>query len=230
MCPITIGTLLAVGGTVGGAGAGAGAGIIAGGVFGGMSAAGLGMTAITTALSGASAVMQQKAQRDRINQTNEAMTRRARAQAEISNQALLAKQDATSDRLMEEGRLHSQKSQERQREYQEAVASVSTSAAEGGTTGINLGAIRQSLDMEMGRGSVSLATNLAWRTRQMGRIQKGHESQAKQQILSATPQYQEPPGFAGTALSIGGSALDNLTKFGGDDWFAKMGMKVGGQG
>ena len=115
MCPITIGTLLAVGGTVGGAGAGAGAGIIAGGVFGGMSAAGLGMTAITTALSGASAVMQQKAQRDRINQTNEAMTRRARAQAEISNQALLAKQDATSDRLMEEGRLHSQKSQERQR-------------------------------------------------------------------------------------------------------------------
>ena len=219
MCPTifaALGTALA-----GGAGAVGAGGIIASvAIFAGMSTAAFGFGIASTGVSAATTLMQTKAARERAADTNKAMHLRAKAQAEISNRALLAKQDATSDRLMQEGRLHSQKSQERQRAYQEAVAQVTTSAAEGGTTGINLAAIRQSLDMEMGRGNVTMATNLEWQTRQMNRVQKSHEAQAKHQILSATPQYQSLPGYEGAALSIGGSALGNLTKFGGDDWFA----------
>jgi len=222
MCPITIGTMLAVGGTVGAAGTGAGAGMIAGGVFGGMSAAALGMTAITTAISGAGAIMGQQSQAASIAAQNKAQRQRYLQQTKISNQALEYKYDAMADRQSQDNRLHQQQMAERQRAYDDAMADVTTSAAESGATGINLAAIRQSMDMEMGQGNVALATNLRWRSRQYQRSQLGYQSTAAGQILATTPQYEAPPSIVGPLLGTAGAGMGNLARFGGERWLSTI--------
>lgn len=222
MCPITIGTMLAVGGTVGAAGTGVGAGMITGGIFGGMSAAALGFGAITTAISGAGAIMGQQSQAAAVEAQNKAQRQRHLQQTKISNQALEYKYDAMADRQMQDNRLHQQQMESRQRAYDDAMADVTTSAAESGATGINIAAIRQSMDMEMGQGNVALATNLRWGSRQYQRTQLGYQSTAAGQILATTPQYEAPPSIVGPLLGTAGAGMGNLGKFGGEKWLSGM--------
>lgn len=225
MCPITIGTMLAVGGTVGATGT-ATAGIIGGAsMFAGMSTAALGMTAITTAISGAGAIMGQQSQAASIAAQNKAQRQRYLQQAKISNQALEHKYDAMADRQMEDNRTNQQQMAERQRVYDDAMADVTTSAAESGATGINLAAIRQSMDMEMGRGNVAMATNLRWKSRQYQRTQLGYQSTAAGQTLAATPQYEAPPSIVGPLLGTAGVGLGNLGTFGGKKWLSTISAK-----
>ena len=237
MCPIiltTIGTAMAGGaaavgtgaaaGIIGGAGATAATGLGAT-LFSGMSTAALGFSTLTTAISGATAIMGQQSQAKAIEAQNKAQRQRYLQQTQVTNDALISKYDAMADRQMQENRLHSQKATERQRAYEDAMSQVTASAAESGTTGINLAAIRQSMDMEMGRGNVALGTNLSWRARQYQREQKGYRSTATGQILAATPSYEAPPSLVGPLLGTAGAGLGNLGKFGGEEWLSKISTK-----
>ena len=201
------------------------AGSVLGGAFAGMSSAALGFSTLTTGISAVTAVMGQQSQANAIKDQNEAQRRRYLEQTKITNDALISKYDAMGDRQMQENRLHAQQATERQRAYEDAMSQVTTSAAESGTTGINLAAIRQSMDMEMGRGNVTLATNLRWRSRQYQREQKGYRSKATGQILAATPSYEAPPSIVGPLLGTAGVGLGNLGKFGGEEWLSKLSTK-----
>ena len=233
MCPIILTTIGSAMATIGGgavataatATATTAAGSVLGGAFAGMSSAALGFSTLTTAISGATAIMGQQSQAKAIEAQNKAQRQRYLQQTQVTNAALISKYDAMADRQMQENRLHSQKATERQRAYEEAMSQVTASAAESGTTGINLAAIRQSMDMEMGRGNVALGTNLSWRARQYQREQKGYRSTATGQILAATPSYEAPPSLVGPLLGTAGAGLGNLGKFGGEEWLSKISTK-----
>ena len=233
MCPIILTTIGSAMATIGGgavataatATATTAAGSVLGGAFAGMSSAALGFSTLTTAISGATAVMGQQSQAKAIEAQNKAQRQRYLQQTQGTNDALISKYDAMADRQMQENRLHSQKATERQRAYEEAMSQVTASAAESGTTGINLAAIRHSMDMEMGRGNVALGTNLSWRARQYQREQKGYRSTATGQILAATPSYEAPPSLVGPLLGTAGAGLGNLGKFGGEEWLSKISTK-----
>ena len=233
MCPIILTTIGSAMATIGGgavataatATATTAAGSVLGGAFAGMSSAALGFSTLTTAISGATAIMGQQSQAKAIEAQNKAQRQRYLQQTKVTNDALISKYDAMADRQMQENRLHSQKATERQRAYEEAMSQVTASAAESGTTGINLAAIRQSMDMEMGRGNVALGTNLSWRARQYQREQKGYRSTATGQILAATPSYEAPPSLVGPLLGTAGAGLGNLGKFGGEAWLSNISTK-----
>ena len=233
MCPIILTTIGSAMATIGGgavataatATATTAAGSVLGGAFAGMSSAALGFSTLTTAISGATAIMGQQSQANAIEAQNKAQRQRYLQQTQVTNDALISKYDAMADRQMQENRLHSQKATERQRAYEDAMSQVTASAAESGTTGINLAAIRQSMDMEMGRGNVALGTNLSWRARQYQREQKGYRSTATGQILAATPSYEAPPSLVGPLLGTAGAGLGNLGKFGGEEWLSKISTK-----
>ena len=233
MCPIILTTIGSAMATIGGgavataatATATTAAGSVLGGAFAGMSSAALGFSTLTTAISGATAVMGQQSQAKAIEAQNKAQRHRYLQQTQVTNDALISKYDAMADRQMQENRLHSQKATERQRAYEDAMSQVTASAAESGTTGINLAAIRHSMDMEMGRGNVALGTNLSWRARQYQREQKGYRSTATGQILAATPSYEAPPSLVGPLLGTAGAGLGNLGKFGGEEWLSKISTK-----
>ena len=235
MCPITLtalGTMVASAGAIGtatgaavGAVGGPMAGMIGGGLFSGMSTAALGMSTLTTAISGAGMLLGQRSQADAIEAQNKAQRQRYLQQTKISHQALEYKYDAMADRQSQDNRLYQQQMASRQAAYDDAMADVTTSAAESGATGINLAAIRQSMDMEMGRGNVALATNLRWRSRQYQRTQLGYQTTAAGQILATTPQYEAPPSLVGPLLGTAGVGLGSLGKFGGEKWLSTVSSK-----
>ena len=205
----------------------------AGGVGMGMGTGAAVFAGATTALSTAGTLMGQQAQKKMINQQNEAQRIRYRQQTAYSNQALMLDYEQTTTRMMQENRAYSESRLANQREYDSALAQVRTTSAEAGVTGLNLDAIQQSIDMEMGRGSTSLSTNLAWRNRQFQIGLRGDRAGAINQILSTTPRYEAPPGMTGALLTSAGAGMGNLAAVGGDKFFAGIpsspfGKKVGG--
>jgi len=238
MCPITLaalGTVMAGGSAA--VGTGAAAGIIAGAgatattglgasLFAGMSTAALGFSTLTTGLSLGTSLYGAKAAADQAEAQNKAQRLRHNATVKASNDALSLQYQAMGDRQMQENRASAQQQQERQRAYEDAMGDLTASAAETGTTGVNLEAIRQSLDMEMGRGNVSLAENLKWRQRQFQSQQQGYRATAKGRQLQATPQYEAPPSrVMGPLLGTAGAGMANLGKFGGPDWMSGLSAK-----
>ena len=133
-----------------------------------------------------------------------------------------------ADRQRQEDRASSQQWQARQRAYDDAMGDVTASAAETGVTGINLDANRQSIDIDMGRGNVTLAENLRWRQRQFQRQQEGYRATALGRQWGATPRYEAVPS-RGMApwLGTAGVGLQTLGNVAGPDWLSSTSAKFG---
>ena len=235
MCPITLATL----GTVlaGGAGAVGTGGIIAGAgatvttglgasLFAGMSTAALGFGAVTTGLSAGTALYGAKVAADSADAQNKYQRLMHEETVRASNLALSQQYEAGADRQRQMDRAASQQMEARQRAYDDAMGDVTASAAEAGHTGINLAAIRNSMEMEMGRGNVSLATNLKWSQRQLQQRQLGYRAAAGSRQAAALPQLRSAPSrVMAPLLGTAGVGLASLGKFGGRDWLSNVSAK-----
>ena len=238
MCPFimsALGTALAGGSSAVGAGGIIGAASASGAaaattlgstLFAGMSTAALGFGATTTGLSLGPSLYGAKSAADAAEARNKHQRLMHDRTIKASNAALDHQYSMAADRQMQENRSASQQMEARQRAYDDAMGDVAVSAAEAGHTGVNLAAIRNSLEMEMGRGNVSLAQNLKWSERQLQQRQLGYRATASSRQAAAMPQYKAVPSrVMAPLLGTAGVGLDTLGKFGGQDWLSNVSSK-----
>ena len=226
MCPATLGTLAAVAAGAGGAGGIVGGQIMTGALMG-LSTTAAGVMTGSTILSGVGAFMSAKARADEARLRNKQMYEQSVATAKASNASLEIEYGLTADRQREEQLAAAEELGSRQRVYNEAMGDVTASAAETGTTGINLDAIRRGMDMSYGRGNVTIDKNLLAVQRQLQMGQLGLRAKAVGRQLAVTPRYtQVPSAIMAPLLTTAGFGASNLAKFGGEDWLSGTANKL----
>ena len=95
------------------------------------------------------------------------------------------------------------KAQETQVEMLKAAATAKASANENGVSGNSVDALINDYHASEGRFISTLQQQAVWNRNQAGMSKQGQKAQAQQQINSVAK-----PDFLGTALRIGGGALD----------------------
>jgi len=218
--------LLGTGATV--VGTGAAATVAAGSLFGGMTVAAVGMTSLTTLISGGMAVFQQQTQKRMIEGQNKAAADRFQRQQQIANADLTNKYESINSRELVENRIAAQEKFVRDRQMEASRSKMGTQAAVAGLqmSSPSIQALEQAITFNWGQSDTNVNYGLVTSSRQYQQMAKGYRAESLGKQEAVMPQFKQSPSLLGPALTTAGAGISNVTTFGGKDWLEGLGKKA----
>ena len=202
--------------------------VVSAGLLQGMTVAAVGMTSLTTLMSGGMAVFQQQTQKRMIEGQNKQAADRFQRQQQIANADLTNKYESINSRELVENRIAAQEKFVRDRQMEASKSKMGTQAAIAGVqmSSPSLQALEQAITFNWGMSDTNVNYGLVTSSRQYQQMAKGYRAESLGRQEAAMPKYKKPPSLIGPLLTTAGAGISNLTTFGGKDWLQGLGKKT----